>query len=116
MSETTARDYRATLNLPKTGFPMRGELPKREPERVRWWAERGTYLKRLAKNRAGGGKPFILHDGPPYANGDLHMGHFLGIVLKDVLVKIHCSTVSTRISCPGGICTGCPSSTKRSSI
>ena len=89
MSETTARDYRATLNLPKTDFPMRGELPKREPDRVRWWAEHGTYLKRLAKNRADGGKPFVLHDGPPYANGDLHMGHFLNRVLKDALVKIH---------------------------
>jgi isoleucyl-tRNA synthetase len=89
MSETTARDYRSTLNLPKTGFPMRGELPKREPERVRWWSEHRTYLKRLEKNRADGGKPFVLHDGPPYANGDLHMGHFLNRVLKDALVKIH---------------------------
>ena len=89
MSETTARDYRSTLNLPKTGFPMRGELPKREPERVRWWAERGTYLRRLERNRAEGGKAFVLHDGPPYANGDLHMGHFLNRVLKDALVKIH---------------------------
>ncbi len=89
MSETTARDYRSTLNLPKTDFPMRGELPKREPERVRWWAERGTYLRRLERNRAEGGKAFVLHDGPPYANGDLHMGHFLNRVLKDALVKIH---------------------------
>jgi isoleucyl-tRNA synthetase len=89
MSETTARDYRSTLNLPKTDFPMRGELPKREPERVRWWAEQRTYRKRLEKNRAGGGKPFVLHDGPPYANGDLHMGHFLNRVLKDAMVKIH---------------------------
>ncbi|HTD32617.1 MAG TPA: class I tRNA ligase family protein, partial [Candidatus Elarobacter sp.] len=89
MSETTARDYRSTLNLPKTEFPMRGELPKREPERVRWWAERGTYRRRLERNRAAGGKAFVLHDGPPYANGDLHMGHFLNRVLKDALVKIH---------------------------
>ena len=89
MSETTARDYRSTLNLPKTDFPMRGELPKREPDRVRWWAERNTYLRRLDRNRAEGGKPFVLHDGPPYANGDLHMGTFLNRVLKDALVKIH---------------------------
>jgi isoleucyl-tRNA synthetase len=89
MSETTARDYRSTLNLPKTDFPMRAELPKREPDRVRWWAERGTYLKRLERNRAEGGAAFVLHDGPPYANGDLHMGHFLNRVLKDALVKIH---------------------------
>ncbi|MEA2785385.1 MAG: isoleucyl-tRNA synthetase, partial [Candidatus Eremiobacteraeota bacterium] len=89
MSETTAREYRSTLNLPKTEFPMRGELPKREPDRVTWWAEHGTYLKRLAKNRVDGGAPFVLHDGPPYANGDLHMGHFLNRVLKDALVKIN---------------------------
>jgi isoleucyl-tRNA synthetase len=89
MSETTARDYRSTLNLPKTDFPMRAELPKREPDRVRWWAQRGTYAKRLERNRADGGKPYVLHDGPPYANNDLHMGTFLNRVLKDALVKIH---------------------------
>lgn len=89
MSDLPARDYRATLNLPKTQFPMRAELPKREPERVRWWVEHATYLKRLEKNRADGGAPFVLHDGPPYANGVLHMGHFLNRVLKDALVKIH---------------------------
>jgi isoleucyl-tRNA synthetase len=83
----TARDYRSTLNLPKTDFPMRAELPKREPDRVAWWAEQGTYRKRLAANTAG--SPFILHDGPPYANGELHMGHFLNRVLKDALVKIN---------------------------
>ena len=89
MSETVERDYRSTLNLPKTDFPMRAELPKREPDRVRWWAEHGTYLRRLERNRSEGGAPFILHDGPPYANGDLHMGTFLNRVLKDALVKIN---------------------------
>ncbi len=83
----TARDYRSTLNLPKTDFPMRAELPKREPDRVRWWAEQDTYRKRLAANTSG--SPFILHDGPPYANGELHMGHFLNRILKDALVKIN---------------------------
>src|ERR1700734_2183844 len=89
MPETEAprRDYRSTLNLPRTDFPMRAELPKREPDRVRWWAEHDTYRKRLAKNA--GNPPFILHDGPPYANGDLHMGHFLNRVLKDAFVKIN---------------------------
>ena len=89
MSETAARDYRSTLNLPKTDFPMRAELPKREPARVAWWAEHGTYLRRLERNRTNGGVPFVLHDGPPYANNDLHMGTFLNRVLKDALVKIH---------------------------
>ena len=89
MSETPPTDYRWSLNLPKTAFPMRADLPKREPDRVRWWSEHGTYVQRLARNRAQGGAPFVLHDGPPYANGDLHMGTFLNRVLKDTLVKIH---------------------------
>ncbi|MGB8265861.1 MAG: isoleucine--tRNA ligase [Candidatus Velthaea sp.] len=82
------RDYRRTLNLPLTAFPMRAELPKREPERVTWWAAHDTYRKRLDRNREHGGEPWILHDGPPYANGDLHMGHFLNRVLKDAFTKI----------------------------
>ncbi len=79
-------DYRSTLNLPKTDFPMKAELPAREPQRVAWWREHRTYERRLERNAANG--PWILHDGPPYANGDLHMGHFLNMVLKDVFVKI----------------------------
>ncbi len=86
MSETIKRDYRDTLNLPKTVFPMKAELPKREPDRVAWWKERATYQRRLERN-AGGGS-WTLHDGPPYANGDFHMGHFLNMVLKDMFVKI----------------------------
>jgi isoleucyl-tRNA synthetase len=79
-------DYRATLNLPKTAFPMKAELPKREPERVAWWKEHRTYERRLERNAPNG--PWILHDGPPYANGNLHMGTFLNMVLKDMMVKI----------------------------
>ncbi len=79
-------DYRSTLNLPKTDFPMKADLPVREPQRVAWWREHCTYERRLERNAANG--PWILHDGPPYANGDLHMGHFLNMVLKDVFVKI----------------------------
>ncbi|HET7815481.1 MAG TPA: isoleucine--tRNA ligase [Candidatus Baltobacteraceae bacterium] len=86
MSETQQRDYRETLNLPATAFPMKADLPKREPARVAWWREQRTYEKRLERNRAAG--PFVLHDGPPYANGNLHMGHFLNMVLKDVFNKI----------------------------
>ena len=87
MSETTAqRDYRDTLNLPKTGFPMKADLPKREPARVQWWKEERVYERRLERNAAN--PPWILHDGPPYANGELHMGHFLNMVLKDIFVKI----------------------------
>jgi isoleucyl-tRNA synthetase len=81
-------DYRATLNLPQTEFPMRADLPKREPARIDWWREHETYQKRLDRNRQANGTPWILHDGPPYANGDLHMGHFLNRVLKDAFTKI----------------------------
>ena len=80
------RDYRETLNLPKTDFPMKADLPKREPDRIAWWEERRTYERRLERNARN--HPWILHDGPPYANGELHMGHFLNMVLKDIFVKI----------------------------
>ena len=87
MSEKiVARDYRETLNLPKTDFPMKGDLPKREPDRVRWWEERRTYERRLERNAPNG--PWILHDGPPYANNEPHMGGFFNMVLKDMFVKI----------------------------
>jgi isoleucyl-tRNA synthetase len=86
MSETVGRDYRDTLRLPQTDFPMKAELPKREPDRIAWWRAQRTYERRLEANRKNG--PWILHDGPPYANGELHMGHFLNMVLKDMFVKI----------------------------
>jgi isoleucyl-tRNA synthetase len=86
MTDIARRDYRDTLNLPKTGFPMKADLPKREPERVQWWRDQKTYERRLAHNAAN--TPWILHDGPPYSNGALHMGHFLNMVLKDMFVKI----------------------------
>src|SRR5947208_16446859 len=83
MSTTT--DYRSTLNLPDTPFPMRGDLPKREPGWVQQWEKDGLY-KRLRDARVG--KPlFVLHDGPPYANGQIHMGHAVNKVLKDMIVK-----------------------------
>ncbi|PKM81664.1 MAG: isoleucine--tRNA ligase [Firmicutes bacterium HGW-Firmicutes-14] len=78
-------DYSKTLNLPQTDFPMRGNLPEREPEILKFWEEVNIYKKVQEKNH---GKPkFILHDGPPYANGDIHLGHTLNKVLKDIIVK-----------------------------
>ena len=78
-------DYKATLNLPKTAFPMKANLPQTEPTMLEWWAELGIY-KRL--RQVGAGRPlWILHDGPPYANGNIHLGHVLNKVLKDVIVK-----------------------------
>ncbi len=83
MTEKT--DYRKTLNLPETPFPMRGDLPKREPGWAREWDDKGLY-QRLRIARAGAPK-FILHDGPPYANGQIHMGHAVNKILKDMIVK-----------------------------
>ena len=78
-------DYRSTLNLPDTSFPMRGDLPKREPAWVKSWEDKGIY-KKLRDVRAGKPK-FILHDGPPYANGQIHIGHAVNKILKDMIVK-----------------------------
>ncbi len=78
-------DYKSTLLMPKTDFPMRGNLPKREPMMQAQWEEQGLYKKIQAKNE---GRPFfILHDGPPYANGNIHMGHALNKILKDFVVR-----------------------------
>ena len=78
-------DYKNTLNLPETEFPMRGNLAQREPEMLKRWIEQDLYgAVRQAK---AGKKPFILHDGPPYANGSIHIGHSVNKILKDVIVK-----------------------------
>lgn len=80
-----ALDYNATLNLPKTDFPMRGNLPKREPATLEKWESERLYYKMIEKNQ---GKPsYILHDGPPYANGEIHLGTALNKTLKDFIVK-----------------------------
>ena len=76
-------DYKNTLNLPETGFPMKANLTQREPQRLKQWEEMGLYQK---MREAGEGKPtFILHDGPPYANGELHVGHAVNKILKDII-------------------------------
>ncbi len=78
-------DYGKTLNLPETEFPMRGNLPEREPAMLEAWQTEKTYEKVLEKRR--GKKTFLLHDGPPYANGNIHIGHALNKILKDVIIK-----------------------------
>ncbi len=78
-------DYSKTLNLPHTDFPMRANLPEREPEYLKMWDEKDIYKKSLEMNK--GKQSYILHDGPPYANGDIHIGHALNKVLKDIVVK-----------------------------
>ena len=78
-------DYKNTLNMPKSGFPMRAGLPKREPEMLKHWEEMDLYNLMLKKNE---GKPrFALHDGPPFSNGGLHMGHALNKSLKDFITR-----------------------------
>ena len=108
MTEPTApaSDYRATLNLPDTPFPMRGDLPKREPAWAKAWNDQGIYAQlRLARH----GKPlFVLHDGPPYANGQLHIGHALNKVLKDMVVKSRQLAGYDAQYIPGWDCHGLP--------
>jgi isoleucyl-tRNA synthetase len=105
MSDTKT-DYRSTLNLPDTPFPMRGDLPKREPGWVKEWDDKGIY-KKLRDVRAG--KPrFVLHDGPPYANGQIHMGHAVNKILKDMIVKARQLKGLDAIYVPGWDCHGLP--------
>jgi isoleucyl-tRNA synthetase len=80
-------DYSKTVNLPKTDFPMRAQLPQREPEQLRFWEKINLY--RLVQEKNAGKPKFILHDGPPYANGDIHLGTSLNKVLKDFIVKFY---------------------------
>lgn len=101
-----AKDYRSTLNLPDTPFPMRGDLPKREPGWVKSWDEQGLY-RRLREARCGRPK-FILHDGPPYANGKIHIGHAVNKVLKDMIVKARQLAGFDAQYIPGWDCHGLP--------
>ena len=80
-------DYSKTLHLPETDFPMRGNLPKREPGFVKMWKDMDLYHQRLEKRRKDGAPAFVLHDGPPYANGKIHIGHALNKTLKDIIVR-----------------------------
>jgi isoleucyl-tRNA synthetase len=106
MSEATTTDYRKTLNLPDTPFPMRGDLPKREPAWAKEWDEQGIY-KKLRAARAGKPK-FILHDGPPYANGNIHIGHAVNKILKDMIVKARQLDGFDAQYIPGWDCHGLP--------
>ena len=99
-------DYKDTLNLPRTAFPMKAELPRREPEILRRWGEMDLYGRIQTNTR---GRPrFILHDGPPYANGHIHLGHALNKILKDIIIK---SRQMAGFACPyvpGWDCHGLP--------
>jgi len=100
-----APDYKSTLNLPKTEFPMRAGLPRREPEWLARWARIGIYDRLREKT---GRAPFILHDGPPYANGHLHIGHALNKILKDMIVRSQQMMGRDARYVPGWDCHGLP--------
>jgi isoleucyl-tRNA synthetase len=101
-----ARDYRGTVFLPKTDFPMRGDLPKREPGWLKRWEETGLWQRLRAQSR--GRPPFVLHDGPPYANGPLHIGTALNKILKDVINRAAQMAGFDADYVPGWDCHGLP--------
>jgi isoleucyl-tRNA synthetase len=99
-------DYKSTLNLPKTDFPMKANLPQREPELLAWW-EKVRLYERIRE--AGKGRPrYLLHDGPPYANGRIHIGHALNKILKDIIVKSKTMAGFQSPYVPGWDCHGLP--------
>ncbi len=99
-------DYKLTLNLPKTDFPMKADLPRREPLFLKDWEDADIY--RLIREAARGRKKYILHDGPPYANGDIHLGHALNKTLKDIIVKFKTMRGFDSPYVPGWDCHGLP--------
>ncbi|MCB0363570.1 MAG: class I tRNA ligase family protein, partial [Bdellovibrionales bacterium] len=106
MADKIADLYKDTIHLPKTSFPMKGNLPQNEPDRIKDWANRSIYQKLLARNE---GRPlFVMPDGPPYANGSLHLGHVLNKVLKDIVIKYRNMSGYQAAFIPGWDCHGLP--------
>ncbi|HSB52158.1 MAG TPA: class I tRNA ligase family protein, partial [Dissulfurispiraceae bacterium] len=99
-------DYKDTLNLPQTDFPMKANLSQKEPEILRFWGEQAIYHKIQEMNR--GNERYILHDGPPYANGNIHIGHALNKILKDIIVKYKSMRGFYSPYVPGWDCHGLP--------
>ena len=99
-------NYKDTVFLPRTDFPMRGNLPIREPQILQNWQDINIYKNRAARK---GAPTFVLHDGPPYANGQLHIGHALNKILKDVINRSQSMLGKMPIMCRVGIVTGCQS-------
>ena len=99
-------DYKHTINLPQTDFPMKADLAQREPAMLKAWEERGIYRK--LREVARGRPRFVLHDGPPYANGDIHIGHAVNKILKDIVVKSRSMDGFDSPYIPGWDCHGLP--------
>ncbi|MCI0527993.1 MAG: class I tRNA ligase family protein, partial [Nitrospira sp.] len=98
--------YQETLNLPQTSFPMKADLTRREPQILDRWQENGLYGRLMEQNQ--GRSSFILHDGPPYANGHIHIGHALNKILKDIIVKSRSMADFYSPYIPGWDCHGLP--------
>ncbi|MEK7851922.1 MAG: class I tRNA ligase family protein, partial [Deltaproteobacteria bacterium] len=99
-------DYKETINLPSTDFPMRANLNQKEPELLKEWEEKGLYQR--IRERSKGKKKYILHDGPPYANGHIHIGHSINKILKDIVVKSRQMSGFDAPYVPGWDCHGLP--------
>ena len=106
MSNNPNDQYRHTLNLPNTDFAMKANLPTREPEILKFWDDIDLYKQQRIKFA---GKPkFVLHDGPPYANGNLHLGHAVNKILKDIIIKSQSQLGKDAPYVPGWDCHGLP--------
>ncbi|MFZ4403677.1 MAG: isoleucine--tRNA ligase [Pseudobdellovibrionaceae bacterium] len=106
MSDSSSVDYKATILLPKTEFPMKGDLPQKEPGIIQSWQNKQIYQKRLEQNK--NKQKFIIPDGPPYANGSIHIGHALNKILKDIIVKYKNMSGYYAEYIPGWDCHGLP--------
>jgi isoleucyl-tRNA synthetase len=106
VSDQDSQRYKTTIHLPATDFPMRGDLPKREPVALKRWEEENLYAQ--VRKHAQGRPTFILHDGPPYANGQIHIGHAVNKVLKDIVVKSKLMAGFDAPYVPGWDCHGLP--------
>src|SRR5437660_12523632 len=106
MPDVTKTDFKATLILPDTLFPMRGDLARREPDWVKDWQQKKIY--EVIREACAGRPSFVLHDGPPYANADIHIGHALNKILKDLVVKSRTMAGFDAPYVPGYDCHGLP--------
>jgi isoleucyl-tRNA synthetase len=104
--------FKDTLNLPQTDMPMRAGLAQKEPEIIKKWEDQKVYQSRQSKNKQAGNGRFLLHDGPPYPNGDIHLGHALNKTLKDIVVKYHLLKGEDTPYKPGWDCHGLPIETQ----
>src|SRR5512142_2098700 len=105
-STTASSDYKKTLNLPQTTFAMKANLPLNEPKRLEQWQAMNLYA--LIREKSKGRPKFVLHDGPPYANGEIHIGHALNKTLKDIIVKSRTMMGFDSPYVPGWDCHGLP--------